>query len=280
LRPTCLRCLRPEPFCVCTSLVPVASRTRVVILQHPREARLAICSAWLTRIALVNAEIHRGVAFDQDGHLGADLRSPAAAVLFPGDGSTPVEARAGDPPPVLFAIDGTWGQAEKMLRRNPALAALPRLSVDAKRPSGYRELRREPGPVELSTIEAVALALGALEGNPARFAPMVEAFRRSVELQIQCARGERRRPRHRVSAAASDEERRPDHAGQPEAHVDEPRRHRLPADEQRRVRAHDSPPETVADAEPGGEQAGREENGDEQPVERVRSIEKGLQGGS
>jgi len=101
-------------------------------------------------------------------------------------------------------IDGTWLQAEKMLERNPALAALPRLSISPGRPSGYRELRREPAPGHLPTIEAVALALGALERDPARFAPMVEAFRRMVDLQLDCSRGERRSPRHRGPRAGAD----------------------------------------------------------------------------
>ena len=60
-------------------------------------------------------------------------------------------------------------------------------------------LRREPAPGHLPTVEAVALALGALEADPGRFAPMAEAFRRMVELQLECARGARRSPRHRPS---------------------------------------------------------------------------------
>jgi hypothetical protein len=98
-------------------------------------------------------------------------------------------------------VDGTWLQAEKMLEKNPSLAALPRLSISPGRPSGYGELRREPAEGHLPTIEAVALALGALERDPARFAPMVDAFRRMVELQLECSRGERRRPRHRPARA-------------------------------------------------------------------------------
>lgn len=68
--------------------------------------------------------------------------------------------------------------------------------------SGYGELRREPAPGHLPTIEAVALALGALERDPARFAPMGEAFRRMVELQLEYAQGERRSPRHRPASGA------------------------------------------------------------------------------
>jgi hypothetical protein len=202
VRTRCQRCLRPEDHCVCRELRPVDARTRVVLLQHPREARLAICSAWLTRLALENAELHRGVSFQDHPEVRALATEPGAALLFPGPGSTPAGAWPGPPPRVLFAVDGTWHQAEKMLRLTPAVAALPRLGVDAGRPSGYTGLRREPGAEHLSTLEAVALALSALEGDPERFRPMIEAFHRSVALQLACARGPERRARHRPSRAA------------------------------------------------------------------------------
>lgn len=210
---------------MCAGLVPAAARTRVVLLQHPREARLAICSAWLTRLSLENAELHRGVAFEGSDRVRELARLPGAALLYPGVGSTPARAHAARPPPVLFAVDGTWHQSEKMLRLSPTLAALPRLSVDAGRPSSYGDLRAEPGAVHLSTLEAVALALGDLEGAPERFAPMIGAFRRSVALQLACARGERRSPRHRGEAwrerlaGPEDEVDGADDAGEPEGGV-------------------------------------------------------------
>jgi DTW domain-containing protein len=200
VRPSCDRCLRPESFCVCRGLVAAPSRTRVVLLQHPREARLAICSAWLTRVSLENAELHCGVTFEQHPRVRELAATEGAAVLFPGPRSTDAADLAGSPPAVLFAVDGTWHQAEKMLRLSPTLAALPRVSVDARRPSGYGDLRREPGSVHLSTLEAVAIALASLEGDPARFDPMVAAFHRSVELQLACSRDDRRSPRHRGEA--------------------------------------------------------------------------------
>ncbi len=187
---------------MCAGLGPIASRTRVVLLQHPREARLAICSAWLTRVALANAELHRGVRFDANPAVRELVASPRTALLFPGAGATPAEELAGDPPERLVVVDGTWLQAAKMLEVNPAIAALPRVTLAPGHESGYGELRREPAEGHLSTIEAVAHALGALEQDPARFAPMVRAFRRMVELQLACSRGDRRSPRHRPARAA------------------------------------------------------------------------------
>ena len=202
VRPTCPRCLRPTDFCACAGLRPVGSRTRVVILQHPREAGLAICSAWLTRIALQNAEIHRGFDFGRNPRIAALAAEPGTALLFPGEGAAPIASRAADPPPVLIVVDATWPQATKVLRANPAIAALPRLALSPCRPSGYGDLRREPADGHLPTIEAVAEALGTLEDDPARFAPMVEAFRMTVARQLACARGPRRSPRHRPGARA------------------------------------------------------------------------------
>jgi DTW domain-containing protein YfiP len=197
LRETCPRCLRPADLCLCADLAPAPSRTRVVILQHPREARLAICSAWLTRLALENAELHRGVLFDDHARLREVCAAPGSALLFPGPDSVPAGARSGAPPPFLVVVDGTWHQAEQMIGRSRLLSGLPRLSVVPDGGEGYGELRREPEAHTLSTLEAVALALGALEGDAARFASMREAFRRMVAHQLACARGDRRTPRHR-----------------------------------------------------------------------------------
>ncbi len=203
MRPTCLRCLRPTSFCVCAELTPISSRTRVLLLQHPREARLAICSAWLTRLALVNAELHRGVTFAGNPRVLELASSPGAAVLYPGEGAAPATSLAGRPPPVLVVLDGTWGQSEKMMDANPFLATLPRVRVDPPQPSGYRDLRKEPAPHCLSTLEAVAYALGDLESDVARFEPMRRAFRLMVEKQLACSQDGRRNPRHRRSQSAA-----------------------------------------------------------------------------
>ncbi len=199
VRPTCLRCLRPSALCLCADLAQVPCRTRVVLLQHPREARLALGTAWMARLALPNSEVHLGVRFGGHARVREIAGDGGAALLFPGGAAA--AALAGEPPRTLVVLDGTWHQAEKMLRETPQLSALPRIAVSPDGAGGYRDLRREPAPQCLSTVEAVALALGALEGDPGRFEPMRRAVRRMVEQQRACARGGRRSPRHRVGVA-------------------------------------------------------------------------------
>jgi len=201
VREICRRCLRPAGHCLCAGLKPAPSRTRVVILQHPREARLASCSAWLARIALANAELHRAVDLDAHPRVRQVCADRGAALLFPGPSAAPAVLCAGSPPSLLVVVDGTWHQAERMVGRSRLLGRLPRLAVTPDGEGGYRDLRREPAAHTLSTLEAIALALSALEGDPARFAPMRGAFRRMVDLQLECVASGRRNPRRRPGPA-------------------------------------------------------------------------------
>jgi len=197
VRELCHRCRRPAAFCVCDALPRLSARTRVVLLQHPREARLAICSAWLCHAALPGSLLVRGVRFDDHPEVAPLLAAPGTWLLYPGEGAVDAAALTAAPPATLLVVDGTWPQSKKLLRTNPRLAALPRLAIRGAAPSGYAGLRAEPAEGHLATIDAVAEALGALEGDAARFAPMRAAFRLAVERQLACATGERRSPRHR-----------------------------------------------------------------------------------
>ncbi len=89
---------------------------------------------------------------------------PEAALLFPADPGAPA-APAGWRPRALVVLDGTWPQASRMAHRVPGLDALPRWSVD--RPARAVERLRQPHAAwARSTLEAIAEALGEIEGDP------------------------------------------------------------------------------------------------------------------
>jgi DTW domain-containing protein YfiP len=190
----CLRCRRPGPLCCCHDLVPVATRTHVVILQHPRERTMKMGTARLAHLGLAGSELHVGVRFDdlpQVRALAAASRG-RVALLYPGPDAMPIE-RAAAAPDTLVVVDGTWTTARKLLARSAVLRALPRLAVTPAGPSPYRRIRREPAAHCMSTLEAIVAALGALEGDAARFAPLLAAFERLVAAQLVYA-GARRLP--------------------------------------------------------------------------------------
>ncbi|WP_437930622.1 tRNA-uridine aminocarboxypropyltransferase [Sorangium sp. So ce291] len=199
MRDVCWRCRRPRPVCYCALLPSLPTRTRVVLLQHPRERRVGIGTARMTHLSLPNSELHEGVVFEEDARIVALASDPTTAVLFPGGDADP----AGGPPVrSLIVVDGTWWQARKMLALNPRLAAVRRIGVTPRAPGNYR-IRREPRPECLATVEAVASALAALEEEPARFDAMLRAFEFMVDRQIAYqATNDAPRRRRRAQAAS------------------------------------------------------------------------------
>ena len=203
-RAICARCRRPDSVCYCAHLVSLPTRTRVVLLQHPREQHVPIGTARLAHLCLPDSELHVGVDFDDDRQVprGAGRRRGRPTyLLFPGPNAIDL-AEARPPGPItLVVVDGTWWQARKLLKRNAALAALPQLRFTPPAPSNYR-IRREPADHCVATVEALAQVLGALEGDPERFAALLRPFEAMIDTQLHYAtHGARRAPPPRRSTA-------------------------------------------------------------------------------
>jgi DTW domain-containing protein YfiP len=177
MRASCASCLRPlaAGACFCDRLTVLPTRTRVLLLQHPRERRVAIGTARLAHLALPQSELHVGVDFS---HLPLD----DSYVLFPSPQATPVAALPRDRPLTLVVLDGTWSQARKLLKLNPALARLPRVAFAPRAPSGYL-IRRQPADFCLSTIEALAEVLETLEPEHGPFSRLLAPFHAMVARQ-------------------------------------------------------------------------------------------------
>ncbi len=196
----CDRCRRPRSVCYCAHIVPVQTKTRVVLLQHPRERDVPIGTAHMASLCLPNAELHVGLDWRGSEALAravSDSTRPPM-LLYPGDdavGALDVLAQPPTHPITLIVVDGTWIQTRKMVHRNPDLARLPRLSFAPPRPSQY-QIRKEPHAICVSTIEALSYVLGALEGDPQRFTALLAPFRAMVDTQVRC-RDDRREGRFR-----------------------------------------------------------------------------------
>lgn len=199
-RAQCARCLRPETYCLCTLIPQLDSHTRVLILQHPSEVGHALNTARLAALGLINAELVVGEVFDD---LPILLNRPGyhARLLFPGEGAQALVAYQNvaeykdDHPLLLVVPDGTWRKARKLLHMNPALAALPRVTIGQAVASRYR-LRKAPDPSALSTIEAIAQALNTLEA-PKTFTLLLRPFDALIDGQI-AAMGEDTYQRHHL----------------------------------------------------------------------------------
>jgi DTW domain-containing protein len=159
LRGRCPKCYLREGYCLCGLLSPLPTRTELVIVRHAHEGWKSTNTARIACLALPKA---RMVEYPPEGPPPLDWLSAQAWLLFPEDGAG---APLAPPPTQLVILDGTWRQARKMLRRMPALGALPRLSLPPRSAAAAR-LRRSPHAAVRSTLEAIADALNGLEGEP------------------------------------------------------------------------------------------------------------------
>lgn len=198
-RATCYRCMRPASVCYCRALPSLATSTRVVILQHPRERDMPIGTARMASLALRDSELHVGVRWDEHPRLRAALSDPARPplLLYPGPGAKDILAEPPRGPVTLVVVDGTWSQARVLVRESPILRALPRYAFTTPEPTHYR-IRREPRPEYCSTIEALMHVLGVLEEDPARFRALLDPMHAMIDAQLEAYARSRGRAVRRV----------------------------------------------------------------------------------
>lgn len=184
VRATCPRCLRPQATCLCALVQPTAHRTEVLVLQHPQEQRQAKNSVALLRLSLACCQVVVGERFAPEV-LQALLHRPGTdtRLLYPDVPSAPAppaSAVAVGMPLRLVVLDATWRKSLRMLLEHPALAALPRLALEAPVPTRYRAIRAARRSDQVSTLEATVQALAMAEGPSFDGTPLLDAFGRFV----------------------------------------------------------------------------------------------------
>jgi len=155
-------------LCICAELPRIAARTRVLVVLHQLEVVKPTNTGIVATRCLTNsAVIYRGRAptgvdsMPVSTALGPDIQP---LLLFPHDSATPLESwRGTDRALALVVPDGTWAQAARTRKRIAELACMPCVALPDPQVQVGR-LRAPPRPGRLATLEAIATALGILEG--------------------------------------------------------------------------------------------------------------------
>jgi len=161
------------------------NKVAVLVLQHPQEQDRVLGTAKLICETLANAQLVVGLSWRNLAHA---LKEPAETkdwgVLYLGSAHAtaagPLVAVSGKGEPMvnqegalsglkgLVVLDGNWAQAKALWWRNAWLTKLRRFVIVPDGPSLYGNLRKEARADAVSTLEAVGLALSALEGGDVR----------------------------------------------------------------------------------------------------------------
>jgi DTW domain-containing protein YfiP len=202
----CVGCrLRPE-VCVCAGAPRLDISTRVVVIIHSKEWRRSTNTGHLARLAVKDGEVRlHGLPHQAVSSRGIDSVSSSTLVLFPGRGAHPLTTMhiASLPRPLTLLVpDGNWIQAKNMMRRVPMLSQAHPVRLEG---SGldFDCLRRNVRADRMSTFEAIAQALGILEG-PAVEDDLLDFFRRVLGRMVPNQRRSPRRNADSLAGRASD----------------------------------------------------------------------------
>jgi DTW domain-containing protein len=179
----CVRCRLHTDLCACNLLTPIPVSTKVLVVAHRVEVRKTTNTGRLAVACLQGARLCLRGREDvpNDPVLWEPTSTPI--FLFPEPDAIPLgvwrAAHADTRSVTLIVPDGTWRQATRVRRRVPGLQDVQAVKLTGKPGSAYR-LRRAHLDHRLATMEAIAQALGVLEG-PEVEARLVHVFRAVVD---------------------------------------------------------------------------------------------------
>jgi DTW domain-containing protein YfiP len=183
----CPGCRLLLPACLCDLVPRVETRTRVLVVLHHAETQKPSNTGRLALRCLPNSgAVIRG-APEQPQAVPVWAEHGEPVVLFPHPDARPLADFCGGPRPVTLIVpDGTWRQAQRVRRRVAGLGDVPCAFVTRDAPSEYR-LRRTLDARRLSTMEAIAEALGLLEGaeGPAAREALLGIFQVMVDRSLR-----------------------------------------------------------------------------------------------
>ncbi|XP_002529608.2 tRNA-uridine aminocarboxypropyltransferase 2 [Ricinus communis] len=219
-RSICDNCDRPLPVCLChvIPVPPIPTTTQILIVQHPHESHHKLSTTPLLTKSLLHATALTARRLTPNLLQPPSPATAATFYLFPPTSTSPALTLSElkktitkikiteNTPVVLIAFDATWKHAKEMvsasegyLSKFATRVCLDGFDENLEGGSIYKSelvLRKEPCGGCVSTLEAVARWLGAVEKNgPVIEERLIRVLREMVRLQAQFLKPMKPRPK-------------------------------------------------------------------------------------
>lgn len=193
----CLKCFKPEEYCLCKYTKEIDTGIKFVFLMHPKEAKKNRTGTGnLSHISLTDSEIIVGLDFSKNERLQKLLNDPQyfPVMMYPGEEAwTAKKEGFGDilktKKLLVLILDATWFCSRKLIEHNPFLLELPRVSFFGNYSSIYT-FKKEPKPEYISTIECCYYLIKELQSENIIDSkidpePLMNVFKEMIKFQLK-----------------------------------------------------------------------------------------------
>ncbi len=197
-REKCYKCYRPKSSCMCKYVNEIDTKTKFIILMHPREfKKTKNGTGHFTHLSLPNSQIYIGIDFSNNVKINNIVNNSSynCFILYPGKdtiklNNTNIQEK--NKTNVIFIIDSTWACSVKMLRLSKNLHHLQRVSFEHSKSSAFK-IKTQPNSYCLSTIESTLCVLELLNKHKIenikddKLLNFLKPFEKMVDYQFNCA---------------------------------------------------------------------------------------------
>ncbi len=197
IRKKCYNCYRPMSSCMCSHIKPIDTKTKFVILMHPKEFRKTKNgTGHFTNMSLKNCELYVGIDFSNNDKINKliDDVDNNCYILYPDINSINLNTtniKEENKTNTIFIIDSTWPCSKKILAVSKNLYDIPRISFTHTKSSQFK-IKTQPNSYCLSTIESTLCVLELLNKHNIEnieqklMSNFLKPFEKMVEYQVGC----------------------------------------------------------------------------------------------
>lgn len=183
----CPECFLNRQLCICALFPRLNLKTRVCLVVHAKELKRTTNTGRLAIKSLINSEMRVRGETKESLDL-SDLLVPEYRTLlfYPSEDALELNEALvkQDPRPIqLIVPDGNWRQASKVHYRHHELKEVPRVMIKTPN-SSQHHMRAENTAEGMATLQAIAQALGIIEGDAAK-KPLLDLYNAKLERTLQ-----------------------------------------------------------------------------------------------
>lgn len=183
----CQVCFLHKDRCICASIPTLSLKTKITLVVHAKELKRTTNTGRLALEALTNSEMRiRGK--ERETLDLTDLLIPEYRTLlfYPSENAIELNQQLvaeSSLPIQLIVPDGNWRQASKVHYRHHELGNIPRVMISTPNQASAH-MRAETTEAGMATLEAIAHALGIIEGEEIK-KTLMDFYQKKLEATLK-----------------------------------------------------------------------------------------------